>query len=355
MKKILTLFLFICVSCSAFASALVVQADWRWRNDDGSETSATWKAAQNDTIIQTICDIDDNLRLRILFGVGNNPGSTSSPASLIVDGQISYSTDPAGTFIKITKDGSVNPFVFSKSTLVSNATPTTQQLTAATGVYAAGQVLDSSNTNSITFSTPGSTNTVTEYEWVIQPTINIVADTYYFKLESLTAYGTLPAVIYTGNTVDASTSLSGSTITANSATGTYVWVDCNNSNTPVPGETAQSFTATSAGSYAVIVTENSCSKTSSCTSVTVTGLSGGAANSGTLKMHPVPNSGSFMLEAPSALSVEVYNQVGQVVLSKTLAPGLNNIELDNASSGIYFIVSIDEKGNRTSQRFVVSK
>jgi hypothetical protein len=355
MKKILTLFLFTCMSCSAFASALVVQADWRWRNDDGSESSATWKAAQNDTITQSICDIDDSLRLRILFGVGNNPGSTTSLASLTVDGQISYSTDPAGTFTKITKNGSVNAFVFSKSIFVPNATPTTQQLTAATGVYAAGQVLDSSNTSSIIFSTPGSTNTVTEYEWVIQPTINIQPDTYYFKLESLSAYGTLPSVIYTGNPVDASTSLSGSTITANSATGTYVWVDCNNSNTPVPGETAQSFTATSTGSYAVIVTESNCSKTSSCTSVTVTGLSGGSSNAGTLKMYPVPNSGSFMLEAPSALSVEVYNSVGQLVLSESLAQGLNNIELDNAINGVYFIVSIDEKGNRSSQRFVVSK
>jgi hypothetical protein len=51
---------------------------------------------------------------------------------------------------------------------------------------------------------------------------------------------------------------------------TYQWIDCDNGNQPLEGETDQQFTATASGNYAVIVSEGGgCADTSSCYSVTV--------------------------------------------------------------------------------------
>lgn len=75
----------------------------------------------------------------------------------------------------------------------------------------------------------------------------------------------------TVNTVDTSVSLSGATLTSGATGAQYQWIDCNG-GTPINGETAQSFTPTSNGTYAVIVTQNSCTDTSSCVQVLSTGL-----------------------------------------------------------------------------------
>ena len=49
---------------------------------------------------------------------------------------------------------------------------------------------------------------------------------------------------------------------------TYQWIDCNNANAPIAGETNQTFTATANGSYAVIITNGGCEDTSTCYAVT---------------------------------------------------------------------------------------
>ena len=69
--------------------------------------------------------------------------------------------------------------------------------------------------------------------------------------------------------VDTSVSytISSSTLTAIATNATYQWLDCNNNNTPIIGETNQSFSPTSNGSYAVEVTQNGCTAVSSCYTV----------------------------------------------------------------------------------------
>ena len=66
--------------------------------------------------------------------------------------------------------------------------------------------------------------------------------------------------------VDTSVSyvFSSSTLTALATNATYQWIDCNNNNTPIVGETNQSFSPTSNGTYAVEVTQNGCTAISNC-------------------------------------------------------------------------------------------
>src|SRR5690242_12573174 len=61
MKKIV-LILALLVCCNELF-AFTTQSVWRWRKDDGSETSATWIAPQNTAI--NISSSDSTLRLRI--------------------------------------------------------------------------------------------------------------------------------------------------------------------------------------------------------------------------------------------------------------------------------------------------
>ena len=64
-------------------------------------------------------------------------------------------------------------------------------------------------------------------------------------------------------TVNTSVTQVGSILTANAAGAVYQWLDCNGF-TPLLGQTYQSFTAISPGSYAVIITQNGCTDTSAC-------------------------------------------------------------------------------------------
>ena len=66
--------------------------------------------------------------------------------------------------------------------------------------------------------------------------------------------------------VDTSVSyaISSSTLTALAINATYQWIDCNNNNTPISGETNQTFSPTSNGNYAVEVTQNGCTAISNC-------------------------------------------------------------------------------------------
>ena len=62
------------------------------------------------------------------------------------------------------------------------------------------------------------------------------------------------------------------TLTATQTVASYQWVDCDNENTIIIGEINQSFTTTSTGNYAVIVTINECGITSACSLIDFIGL-----------------------------------------------------------------------------------
>ncbi|MFO8054009.1 MAG: FG-GAP-like repeat-containing protein [Bacteroidales bacterium] len=65
-------------------------------------------------------------------------------------------------------------------------------------------------------------------------------------------------------TIDTSTLINGCVISAVDSTKNYQWLNCSDNYTPITGATSRSYTPTSAGSYAVIVSDSICSDTSSC-------------------------------------------------------------------------------------------
>ena len=179
--------------------ALVSQGHWRWRKDDGSETSATWLADQDQPT--TIADASQNIRLRI--ELYNDDANSNDPKDTKLQYTVSGSTD----WKTITTDAGTNAFVLaSTSPYVTDLEPTTQQITGANFPFESGKVIVSTSPLP---SLPVSAYSETEYEFCIKPTSNIAASTTYeFRIDEtnhnagytnpvLTTAATLP-VTFTG-------------------------------------------------------------------------------------------------------------------------------------------------------------
>lgn len=171
---------------------------------------------------------------------------------------------------------------------------------------------------------------------------------------------TMVVVDLTIETVDLTVSEASNVITAAQAGGTYQWIDCSN-NTPINGETQQSFTATANGNYAVIVGSGSCSDTSACVAITTIGLSENLLNSG-IEVFPNPSNGDFSVTilgaTDSDLEVELIDATGKVVsASNHKATGTKmviDVEAAGIESGVYLLqVTSDEK--QWTERVVISR
>ncbi|HEX8516661.1 MAG TPA: T9SS type A sorting domain-containing protein [Bacteroidia bacterium] len=122
----------------------------------------------------------------------------------------------------------------------------------------------------------------------------------------------------------------------NSAT-TYQWVDCSNSYLPVTGQTGQTFTAAVNGNYAVIISENSCSDTSACFSITTVAIAENVLENG-IRIFPNPNNGEITIafDYMSESYFRLMDLTGRIVLEKELSLLSTEISYQEQSSGIYF-------------------
>lgn len=124
---------------------------FRFRNDDGSEAAATWKASQNAAIEQRI---DENFRLRVESQM-TNAGDTTS-----VTWTLQFRVNE-GTWTDVSTSTAVR---LASSSQVSNGTSTTNQLTAGSGTFVAGRVMTTANT---TPSISMTSSSHTENEWCL--------------------------------------------------------------------------------------------------------------------------------------------------------------------------------------------
>ena len=133
-------------------------------------------------------------------------------------------------------------------------------------------------------------------------------------------------------------SQNGITLTATAIGVTYQWIDCI-TNQPVVGATNQSFTTTEAlGTYAVIVTANGCSDTSTCISVDQSGLNEGDFNIGLLP-NPATESVLIQWNSDAVEVIELLDEAGKIVRRVLVTDNTQAVEfsLTHIAAGVYHV------------------
>ena len=118
----------------------------------------------------------------------------------------------------------------------------------------------------------------------------------------------------------------------------YQWIECSDTSA-VTGETNQTFTPTSNGSYAVVVTVNGCSDTSACVVYDEVGLA--TISDVNLAVYPNPTTGQLTVSFNDEIGIDgilVSDVYGRVVISEN---AINSdkmvIDLTTETNGVYFI------------------
>lgn len=152
------------------------------------------------------------------------------------------------------------------------------------------------------------------------------------------------------NAVDISTASAGNTITANATGSSFQWIDCS-SGTIISNAVDASYTATTNGDYAVIVTTGDCSDTSDCVNIATAGIKDRNRVTNAYPLYPNPTT-SLVTIANFKSTIEqvtVLDITGKTLQSFT--PTSAVIDMSMLPKGIYFVTLKD--GESTSTQKVI--
>ena len=185
------------------------------------------------------------------------------------------------------------------------------------------------------------------YQWIDGTTYTSSNNTATHTLTGGAANGcdSVVTLDLTINTVNVAAVQQNDSITASATGATYQWLDCNNNYAVISGATNQLFVATANGSYAVEVTENGCTDTSSCYTVIGIGIADIGSQMGVL-IAPNPFSEATTILFDQSLNGEydllVFDLVGKEVVRKQRITG-NSIRLqkNELGEGVYLAYLIN--------------
>jgi hypothetical protein len=136
----------------------------------------------------------------------------------------------------------------------------------------------------------------------------------------------------------------------------YSWLDCD-SQQIVVGENNQTFVPNKSGNYAVVISQNGCSDTSSCHNVLKVSLRTPSTYSGLISVYPNPASGPFNIfikYGSTNARLRIYSIAGRLLSNDILIKeGINRID-QNLFEGIYLFEFRFENGIIHREIFVQS-
>ncbi|MDG1429005.1 MAG: T9SS type A sorting domain-containing protein [Crocinitomicaceae bacterium] len=190
------------------------------------------------------------------------------------------------------------------------------------------------------------------YMWIDGNTYTSSDSASTYTLSNTAGCDSIVTLALTINTVDASAGQVGELLTANEAGATYQWLDCSDMSL-ISGATNQSYTATANGDYAVIVSANGCTDTSSC--LTVSGLSLTEEDFlNDLRLFPNPTNGNFSVDLGANyqdIEFSLRDLSGRLIQTNYFDGGqLFELKL-NESAGAY-LLQIDSAGKLATIRLV---
>ena len=177
------------------------------------------------------------------------------------------------------------------------------------------------------------------YTWIDGITYSSSNNTATFTKTNAAGCDSVVTLDLTINTVNSTVTQTGPLLTAVESGATYQWLDCLGM-TPIIEATNQSYTATANGDYAIIVTNNGCSDTSTCYTVTGVGIIENYLGN-ELLLYPNPTDGNFSIdfgETYSSVTITMTDLNGKMIQSKTYNESqLLNLRLDEPA-GVYILV-----------------
>lgn len=152
-------------------------------------------------------------------------------------------------------------------------------------------------------------------------------------------------------TIDPEVSVDGNSLIANTDGASYQWIDCDNGNTPISGETGQVFMATTNGSYAVEITQNGCTAISECTSISILGLESSFDD---VAIFPNPNRGVVNINVGvlREANIRVFDLGGKIVYEK-LHLNTTVHQFDLGSRPAIYIVELSSGSQKERYRLIV--
>lgn len=344
MKKNLLFVVFLLSISTAEMFALATTGSWRFRNDDGDQATATWKAEQDDSVFQKN---ESNIRLRFQFMEGTGNGFHDSVALYYK----SVYNDMDTVWHLVTNDPS-EAFQFSLSTSLDHHANLSKQLsTTSTATYLTGAAFTKPGFVSLSMGN----STYTEFEYCIKPSANADFNkTYVFSINCADT-----STVFYGFDIEALPKLTLQkpklTVTAGNATRhagagnpafavTYSgFVDGDNEavlNT-LPKKICGASAESPQGSYDIVpygAADNKYDFVYVSGKLTVTAASGIDENySETLTIYPNPTSGTIYLKGliPANSTARIYDLTGRMVLEQILDG--QEIDISSISNGAYLL------------------
>jgi hypothetical protein len=142
---------------------------------------------------------------------------------------------------------------------------------------------------------------------------------------------------------DLSTSKDQFEITAMQTGVNYQWIDCDDNDSEIIGETNASYIATFNGSFACVLTDDNCSDTTNC--VDITGLDIDGNRLIEFNTYPNPNDGVFYIFSRlKGAKVSIYSLDGKMIIKDKVLLNTNQVfNLKSFERGVYIIeITSDE-------------
>ena len=157
-----------------------------------------------------------------------------------------------------------------------------------------------------------------------------VGGTYLQVLQSVAGCDSTVTLNLTVNTVNTNISLQGVVLTAEAVNATFQWINCA-TNQPISGATTNFYTPGISGNYAVVVTQNGCTATSTCILVQVVSTEEPlSVASWTLQPNPASTLTQLVFSDTSNedLWLEVFDLAGRSLYHQNVAAGTRQLDLN---------------------------